>query len=126
MSYISSPIPIPTENGRTDIAIENLTPRQHLSRQANAAAEFLKLIASEPRLILLCHVADDEVSVGELAQRTGMRMPTVSQQLSHLRAHGIVSTRRDGTTIFYRRNCAISQDVMDVLMKHFCQPEAQS
>lgn len=104
------------------------TERSHkhdLSAQVDGAAEFLKLLASPPRLLLLCHVADDEVSVGELAERTGMRMPTVSQQLAHLRAQGIVLTRRDGTTIYYRRNCAVTQDIMNVLMKHFCCADTQ-
>lgn len=100
-----------------------LSPQLDLSRKAGTAAEFLKMIASPPRLLLLCHVADGEVSVGELAERTGMRMPTVSQQLSQLRAHGIVTTRREGTTIYYRRNSDITADIMDVLMHHFCREE---
>ena len=99
-----------------------LSAKRDLTRQAAAAAEFIKLLASPVRLQLLCHVADDEVSVGELAELTGMRMPTVSQQLSLLRAKGIVQTRREGTTIYYRRSSALTREIMDVLMRHFCPP----
>ncbi|WP_205470723.1 metalloregulator ArsR/SmtB family transcription factor [Breoghania sp. L-A4] len=66
----------------------SFSAKRDLARQSEAAAAFIKLLASPVRLHLLCHVADDEVSVGELAERTGMRMPTVSQQLSLLRARG--------------------------------------
>ncbi|ADZ71164.1 ArsR/SmtB family transcription factor [Polymorphum gilvum] len=91
-----------------------------LEAKAEDAAQFLKMIASPPRLLLLCHMAERECSVGELAERTGMRMPTVSQQLSLLRAQGLVNTRRDGTTIYYRLNSDAARDVMDVLFRHFC------
>lgn len=103
-------------------AAPSLSAKRDLTRQAAAAADFIKLLASPVRLQLLCHVADDEVSVGELAELTGMRMPTVSQQLSLLRAKGIVQTRRKGTTIYYRRSSALTRDIMDVLMRYFCPP----
>lgn len=94
-----------------------------LEQKAEDAAQFLKMIASPPRLMLLCHMADKECSVGLLAEKTGMRMPTVSQQLSLLRAQGLVQTRRDGTTIYYRMNSQAARDVMDVLLSHFCSNE---
>ncbi|MCV0427822.1 MAG: ArsR family transcriptional regulator, partial [Roseibium sp.] len=49
-----------------------------LEEKAEAAAEFLKMMASAPRLLLMCLVLEEERSVGELAESTGMRMPTVS------------------------------------------------
>lgn len=117
------PTPLPpsaSASPRPDAAVTPVSPKDDLSRKAEQAADFLKMLASPPRLLLLCHVADDEVSVGELSERTGMRMPTVSQHLGHLRAHGIVQTRRVGTTIYYRRNSDVTEDIMNVLMKHFC------
>jgi DNA-binding transcriptional ArsR family regulator len=91
-----------------------------LEEKAETAAEFMKLMASAPRLLLMCHVMDEERSVGELAEKTGMRMPTVSQQLALLRAQGLVSTRREGTTIYYRLASEPVKDVMAMLYKHFC------
>ncbi|WP_349361006.1 metalloregulator ArsR/SmtB family transcription factor [Stappia sp.] len=96
-----------------------------LQEKAEDAAGFLKMLASAPRLMLLCHMANGETSVGELAERTGMRMPTVSQQLALLRAQGMVRTRRDGTTIFYSLDSEIAQDVLALLQKHFCPSPAE-
>ncbi len=91
-----------------------------LEKKADEAADFLKMMASAPRLLLMCLVLEEERSVSDLAERTGMRMPTVSQQLSLLRAQGLVSTRRDGTTIYYRLASEPVKDIMAMLYKHFC------
>ncbi len=91
-----------------------------LEDKAETAAEFLKMMASAPRLLLMCLVLEDERSVGELAEKTGMRMPTVSQQLALLRAQGLVTTRREGTTIYYRLSSEPVKDIMATLYKHFC------
>ena len=96
-----------------------------LQEKAEDAAVFLKMLASAPRLLLLCHMAGEETSVGDLAERTGMRMPTVSQQLALLRAQGLVRTRRDGTTIYYSLDSEIAKDVLALLQKHFCPTPEQ-
>jgi len=95
-----------------------------LEENAEDAAQFLKMLASAPRLLLMCHMWEKECSVGDLAEKTGMRMPTVSQQLSLLRAQGLVSTRRDGTTIYYRLASTAAQEIMAVLYANFCGPDA--
>ena len=94
-----------------------------LEDKAEEAAVFLKMLASAPRLLLLCQMTDREISVSELASLTDMRMPTVSQQLALLRAQGLVSTRREGTTIYYRLASGIANEVMALLQKHFCTKE---
>jgi DNA-binding transcriptional ArsR family regulator len=91
-----------------------------LENKAESAAEFLKMMASAPRLLLMCLVLEDERCVSELAEKTGMRMPTVSQQLALLRAQGLVTTRREGTTIYYRLASEPVKDIMAMLYKHFC------
>lgn len=72
-----------------------------LESSAQAAARLMKLLASEQRLILLCRLIEGECSVGELAEYTGLAQSAASQHLAKLRAEGLVSTRRDGQTIFY-------------------------
>lgn len=91
-----------------------------LEENAEDAAQFLKMLASAPRLLLMCHMSEDECSVGDLAEKTGMRLPTVSQQLSLLRSQGLVATRRDGTTIYYRLASDPTREIMAVLYKNFC------
>ncbi|CAN5600903.1 metalloregulator ArsR/SmtB family transcription factor [soil metagenome] len=70
-------------------------------RNARAATEFLKALAHEGRLMILCHLANGERTVGELEHLLGARQPAVSQQLARLRLEGLVATRREGKTIYY-------------------------
>lgn len=80
------------------------------------AAEFLRLLGSHTRLNLLCCLVDgSEVCVSALAELTGYRMPTVSQQLSLLRSHGIVSARKEGTVVYYRLVSAVAKAIIIAL-----------
>lgn len=73
-----------------------------LEASASAAARLMKLLASEQRLILLCRLGQGEASVGELAEHVGLAQSAASQHLAKLRAEGLVATRRDAQTIYYR------------------------
>ncbi len=68
---------------------------------ARTASDFLKALAHEGRLVILCHLVDGEKAVGELEQLLGARQAAVSQQLARLRHEGLVRGRREGKTIFY-------------------------
>ena len=74
---------------------------ERMTDNAKRASDFLKALAHESRLMMLCILAEGEKSVSELEQELGLRQPTVSQQLARLRADGLVTTRRDGKTIYY-------------------------
>ncbi len=84
--------------------IKNLEISDHLGQMAqNAedASEFLKALAHKSRLLILCILAEGEKSVGDLEALLAQRQSTVSQQLARLRLDGLVSTRRDGKSIYY-------------------------
>jgi DNA-binding transcriptional ArsR family regulator len=72
-----------------------------MSAKAREASDFLKALAHEARLMILCILCDGEQSVTELEHRLALRQPTVSQQLARLRMDGLVNTRRDGKAIYY-------------------------
>ena len=93
---------------------------QELEKNSEEAAGFLKLLASGPRLLILCQLTEGEQNVGTLAEKTGLRMTTVSQHMALMRAQNIVTTRRDGTTIYYSLASSIVEDVLAVLYKGFC------
>ena len=75
---------------------------QTLAASAHAAARLLKLLASEQRLLILCRLIDGEASVGDLAIHVGLAQSATSQHLAKMRAEGLVATRREGQSIFYR------------------------
>ena len=100
---------------------ENSMNIQELEKNAEEAAGFLKLLASGPRLLILCQLIEGEQNVGTLAEKTGLRMTTVSQHMALMRAQNIVTTRRDGTTIYYSLASSIVEDILSVLHKGFCE-----
>ena len=73
-----------------------------LEESAQSAARLLKLMASEPRLLLLCRLVRSEASVGDLAEHAKMAQSTTSQHLAKMRSEGLVATRREAQTIYYR------------------------
>ncbi len=99
---------------------------QDLEYKADEAAEFLGLLSSPHRLRILCLLIEGEMSVGELAEATQMRQATVSQHLSLLRAHKIVSTRREGTTVFYSIEHPGAEAVIETLHRVYCKPAKAS
>ena len=72
----------------------------HMMQSAQSATDFLKALAHEGRLMMLCHLATGEKSVTELEHLLGQRQAAVSQQLVRLRLDGLVSPRREGKAIY--------------------------
>ena len=97
---------------------------QPLKARIYAATCLLKALANPDRLMLLCHLLDQELSVGELEIQLGIPQPTLSQQLAVLRREQLVSTRREGKQIFYRVASPAAQDVLATLHRHFCDEKS--
>jgi DNA-binding transcriptional ArsR family regulator len=94
-----------------------------MAASAVQAANFLKAISHEGRLMILCHLASGERSVTELEQLLSARQATVSQQLSRLRLEGLVTTRREGKAIYYSLADDRPKLVMELIYDLFCKPE---
>lgn len=73
-----------------------------LQRSAGEASRLMKMLSNEQRLKLLCRLGKGEASAGELAAYAGLAQSAASQHLAKLRDVGIVDTRREAQTIFYR------------------------
>ncbi|MBV7395780.1 metalloregulator ArsR/SmtB family transcription factor [Mameliella alba] len=97
-----------------------------METNAKHAAAFLKTLAHEGRLMILCHLGNGEKSVGELEDLLGIRQAAVSQMLARLREEGLVSTRRDGKTIYYSLANDNTSRVIGLLYDIFCaQPDGE-
>jgi DNA-binding transcriptional ArsR family regulator len=66
------------------------------------AATIARALADPKRLCVVERLAGGEVSVSELSREVGCQVPNMSQHLAVLRAAGLVTSRRDGSTVFYR------------------------
>jgi DNA-binding transcriptional ArsR family regulator len=88
---------------------------------AKRASDFLKALAHENRLMILCILAEGEKSVSELEHLLTLRQPTVSQQLARLRADGLVSTRREGKVIYYSLASDEARVIIGAIYDMFCR-----
>ncbi len=93
-----------------------------MATNAIEAANFLKVIGHEGRLMILCHLASGEKSVTELEELLSSRQAAVSQQLSRLRIEGLVTPRRAGKAIFYRLSDDRAKQIIGVVYDLFCRP----
>lgn len=93
-----------------------------LRRAAVDASALMRVLANPDRLLLLCELASGERNVGALEAATGIRQPTLSQQLTVLRAQALVATRREGKNIVYRIASPQALAVMETLYRQFCGP----
>lgn len=86
------------------------------------AARLLRALSNERRLMILCQLGDGERSVGELQSLVGLSQSALSQHLAVLRQQGVVATRREGQTIYYRVVDAAAMKVVATLAAVFCPP----
>jgi ArsR family transcriptional regulator, virulence genes transcriptional regulator len=66
------------------------------------AASIARALADPKRLCVVERLAGGEQSVSELSREVGCQVPNMSQHLAVLRAAGLVASRREGSTVFYR------------------------
>ena len=88
---------------------------------AHDASGFLKALAHEARLLILCLLIEEERSVMEIEGLLALRQPAISQQLARLRADGLVEARRDGKNIFYSLARHEVREIIGALHRAFCQ-----
>ena len=104
---------------QTTLDIPAGAPEDMASRATEAAA-YLKTLAHEGRLMILCHLGPGEKSVSELERLLNLRQAAVSQMLARLRDDGLVETRRQGKTIYYRLSDDNTKQVIGLLHSLFC------
>lgn len=96
---------------------------EDMMANGRAAADFMKAIAHENRLLILCMLVEGEKSVRDLEVLLKMRQPSVSQQLARLRGDKLVSTRREWKTIYYSLVSQEAGQVVSLLYTLFCRPK---
>lgn len=104
---VSSRTPVRTRSAASAAA--------QLESRAAEAARLLKLLANEQRLTVMCRLSGTEMSVSELGEYVDLTQSALSQHLAKLRADGLVTTRRDAQTIYYRLSDPVAIRLIDVL-----------
>ncbi|WP_372529421.1 ArsR/SmtB family transcription factor [Parvularcula marina] len=93
---------------------------EDMQQSAGDAADFLRSLANEKRLMIVCQLISGEMSVGELCESLDVRQSTMSQQLALLRMEGIVKTRKEAQTVYYSLANDGARQVVAILHGMFC------
>lgn len=97
---------------------------EDLTSRSEEVAGYLKVLANPARLLILCELNGAERSVSSLEAAVGLTQSALSQHLAKLRESGIVATRRDAQTIYYRLADPRAERIMATLYDLFCAPHA--
>ncbi|WP_104516268.1 ArsR/SmtB family transcription factor [Acinetobacter indicus] len=87
---------------------------------AETVVTILKSLANTDRLLILCHLSQQELNVSQIEEITQIRQPTLSQQLMMLRKSDVVNTRRDGKQIYYTIKDPKLVEVLSTLYRLYC------
>ena len=91
-----------------------------MRKHASHAAQLLKALANENRLLILCLLAERECSVSELNLELDLSQSSLSQHLALLRAEGLVISRREAQLIYYSLAPGPAFEVMSTLHRIYC------
>ena len=97
-----------------------LRSSDEMAARATEAATFLKALAHEGRMMILCHLASGERTVSELEELLGQRQAAVSQQLARLRAEGLVTCRSEGKARLYSVADPRAAELVALMYRLFC------
>ena len=87
---------------------------EQLQASAAQAAQLLRTMGNEHRLLVLCHlIGEGEMSVSALLDRVPLSQSALSQHLAKMREEGLVTFRRESQTLYYR---VANPDVARVLL----------
>jgi len=98
--------------------------QQAMRRHAGSAARLVRALSSEHRLLVLCALSANELSVSQLNEVVRLSPSALSQHLAVLRRENLVQTRREAQTIHYRVTPGIALDVVRLLHDHYCSTRA--
>jgi DNA-binding transcriptional ArsR family regulator len=93
-----------------------------LEPRADDAVELLTAMANPKRLLILCHLLNEELSVNQLSELVGLAQSPLSQHLSKLRALKLVATRREGQMVLYRLASDNVTQILTTLYGIYCAP----
>ena len=103
------------------IGADEAADLKKLTKQAGDAAQLLKLLGNEKRLLILCFLAArGEMTVGEIVDVVKLSQSALSQHLGRLRSDGLVSFRRTAQTLHYRVADQRALHVLQVLKEIYC------
>lgn len=93
---------------------------KELQQQANDAAKVLRILAHPERLMVLCQLREGEKNVSSLLENSALSQSAFSQHLTVLRQAGLVETRKESQSVFYRIAGGKVENLINAIQGAWC------
>jgi DNA-binding transcriptional ArsR family regulator len=100
--------------------LPDLSRLEEMHEHAADAAQLMKALGNEQRLLILCNLLERPLSVGELNERVHLSQSALSQHLAVLRKQHLLRTRREAQSILYWLPPGPVTRVMALLQEMYC------
>lgn len=92
-----------------------------MEEKAKKIAELLKLLANEHRLLILCALIQEPMSVGKIHDYTpNITKSALSQHLTQMKTAGILDSEKHGMNVIYRIEDSFAVELIGFLKEHYC------
>ena len=98
------------------------TSLQSMKKNAAKAAAMLSMLSNAKRLMILCYISREDVTVNDLAQKVGLSQSALSQHLAKMRADKLVKGERRGQAVYYRIARPEVEALLATLYLIYCHP----
>ncbi|WP_260680333.1 helix-turn-helix transcriptional regulator [Thalassotalea sp. PS06] len=95
----------------------------NIADNARQAANLLKLIGNEVRLMILCSLIENKLTVGQINERIDISQSALSQHLAKLRSDNLVDCEKDGLSVYYHIANPVVIKIIHILQDEFCPSE---
>ncbi|AWB68546.1 transcriptional regulator [Saccharobesus litoralis] len=96
-------------------------PPVDFTEKASQAAALLKALSNEHRLMVLCLLLTQEMSVGQINEHIELSQSALSQHLAWLRNEGLVKTRKESQTVYYTLDSKEAKAIIGTLHSLYCE-----
>ncbi|TKB51933.1 winged helix-turn-helix transcriptional regulator [Ferrimonas aestuarii] len=93
---------------------------ESMTSNAEQASKLLKTIANPHRLMLLCLIGKQELTVSELNEQVPLSQSALSQHLAVLRREGLVSTRKEAQQVWYQLDSPEVEAIINLMYDLYC------
>ena len=97
-----------------------------MANAAQKASDLMKTLGHKDRLMVLCHLASGEKSVGQLAGLLDIPQSPLSQHLARMRKESLVNTRREAQTIYYSIASGDAGRFIELMHELYCSDPVSS
>ncbi len=91
--------------------------------KAEQASNLLKQLANPVRLLVLCHLTQGPMCVGDLEEMTQISQSSLSQHLAKLRHEHLVRTDKQGQHVYYYLANPHVEMILGLLYEIYCKPK---